>query len=54
MNEYIPIANLALNLLFIPLVLILNGIRIELAKLTSTIESHAERIERIERHQDNH
>ena len=52
MNEYLPLANLFLNLLLIPLLLILNGIKVEIAKLSSVIAGHAERIERIERMQD--
>jgi hypothetical protein len=52
MTDWIPYANLLLNVLLIPLLLIMNGIKIELGRLTSTIDSHGERIGRIERKQD--
>lgn len=59
MNEYLPLANLMLNLLIIPLLVLLNGIKIELTKLNGRIQNHDERIrghsgriDRIERIQD--
>lgn len=51
-NDWIPIANLALNLLLIPLLLILNGIKNEISKMTAILDAHATRIDRIERRQD--
>ncbi len=51
-NDWLGIANLALNCLLIPLLWILAGIKEELAKLTATIASHATRLDRIEREQD--
>ena len=52
MNDWVPLANLLLNVLLIPLLIILNGIKNELARLAGVIESHAGRIDRIERKQD--
>ncbi len=52
MNEWLPIANLLLNALLIPLLFILNGIKNELARLAAVLISHAERLDRIERRQD--
>ena len=52
MPEWIPYANFALNLLIIPLVKILSDIRQGLTRLEAHVESHAARLDRIERRQD--
>ncbi len=52
MQEYLPLVNLFLNLLILPLMGILWSIRIELARvdarLTTLIEAHGQRILRLE------
>lgn len=52
MTDYLPVINIILNSLIIPLLWILMGIKSELAKLNAIIEAHESRIERIERLQD--
>ena len=52
MPDWIPYANFALNILIIPLVKILLDIRNGLTRLEAHVESHSERLDRIERRQD--
>ena len=50
--DWLPYANFAINLLIFPLLKILWDIKNGLTSLESTVKSHAERIDRIERMQD--
>jgi len=40
MNEFISVANLLLNILVVPLLIILNGIRKEAAKTNANLDKH--------------
>jgi hypothetical protein len=46
--EYIPIINMILNILILPLLAVLWGIKVELARLNALLEGHGGRIERLE------
>lgn len=52
MNEYLPLVNTILNLLIIPAMWMLWGVRLELtrvdARLTALMESHEKRITSLE------
>ena len=50
--EWILYANFALNLLIVPLLKVLWDIKIELTRLDGKVESYLNRLERLERHQD--
>ena len=56
MNEYLPLINLILNMLILPLIGILWSIRIELAKvdarLSTLLDTHERRLMRLESIQD--
>jgi len=52
MNDYLPIINSISTLLIIPGLIILGGIKVELAKLTTLLSSHHDRLSRLENHQD--
>src|ERR1044072_2626289 len=56
MNEYLPLINLILNMLILPLIGILWSIRIELAKvdarLSTLLDTHERRLMRLESMQD--
>jgi hypothetical protein len=52
MNEWIAILNVVLNLLIIPILKLLWDIKYGLARLEATVNSHHQRIDRLERQQD--
>jgi len=52
MTEYLPIINAIGTILIIPGLLILSGIKVEIAKLTTLLTSHHDRISRLEIHHD--
>ena len=52
MPDWMLYSNFALNLLIVPLVKILLDIRNGLTRLEANVESHGERLDRIERRQD--
>jgi hypothetical protein len=52
MTDLLPILNVALNLLIIPILKILWDIKNGLARLESTVQSQGSRLDRIERQQD--
>jgi hypothetical protein len=47
-SEWIPIANFALNTLFIPLLVLLVQIKTGIAKLETQLEDEKKRVDRIE------
>ena len=52
MPDFLSILNVFLNLLIIPILKVLWDIKNGLARLESTVESHQNRLERLERQQD--
>lgn len=52
MPDWIPYANFALNLLLMPLLKVLWDIKQGLTRLESHVESHSNRLDRLERQQD--
>ena len=50
--ELVPLINMILNILILPLLAILWGIKVELARLNALLEGHDGRIERLEAVQD--
>ena len=50
--SWIQLANFALNLILIPLLKVLWDIKQGLTRLEAHVESHGERLDRIERRQD--
>lgn len=52
MKEFLPWLNVFLNVFMIPILILVYGIKVELAKLNSTTISHGNRLTRIERRED--
>jgi hypothetical protein len=52
MNDYLLIINSIATLLIIPGLVILGGIKVELAKLTILLSSHHDRLSRLETNRD--